>query len=75
VPLVPAASVEEVIANWFDVIVMDVAADFVCTGLLLSVTVTVKLNVPPAVGVPEITPLAPARTNPAGRLPELTDQV
>ena len=55
--------------------VMEVAADWVCAGLLLSVTLTVKLEVPLPVGVPEITPVDDDRLRPAGRLPEATDQV
>jgi hypothetical protein len=58
-----------------DEIVMDVATDFVCAGLPLSLTVTVKLKVPLVFGVPEITPLPAARLSPEGRLPEVTDQV
>lgn len=54
-------------------IVIDVATDLVWIGLLLSFTVTVKLNVPLAVGVPEIVPVAADRLSPAGKLPELTD--
>jgi len=46
-----------------------------CGGLPPSLTVTVKLLVPLAVGVPEIRPVAEARLSPAGRLPLLTDQV
>jgi hypothetical protein len=49
--------------------------DLVWTGLLLSRTAAVKVNVPLAVGVPEITPLLADKANPAGRLPELIDQV
>jgi hypothetical protein len=41
--------------------------------LLLSLTWTVKLNVPLAEGVPEIAPVPAASANPAGRLPETTD--
>jgi len=41
----------------------------------LSVTVAVKLDVPLVVGVPEITPVVPASVNPAGRLPDVIDQV
>jgi hypothetical protein len=40
----------------------------------LSATWTVKLEVPAVVGVPEITP-AELSDNPAGRAPELIDQV
>jgi hypothetical protein len=45
-----------------------------CGGFPASVTVAVKLDVPLAVGVPEIAPLAD-RLRPAGRLPEVIDQV
>ena len=51
------------------------ATDLVCAGLLLSVTVTVKLDVPLAVGVPEIRPVLAPRASPAGRLPAVIDQV
>jgi hypothetical protein len=37
--------------------------------------VAVKLDVPVAVGVPEIAPVVDDRVRPAGRLPEVTDQV
>ena len=75
VPLVPPDRVEEVIASVVAPTTIDVAADFVCTGLPLSLTLTVKLEVPLAVGVPEITPLVDARVNPAGRVPALIDHV
>ena len=64
-----------VIVNRAGATAIDIAADFVCVGLPLSLTVTVKLDVPVAVGVPEITPVAAARVTPAGRLPELIDHV
>jgi len=48
--------------------------DWLCAGLPPSLTVTVKLPVPEAVGVPEIRPVAEARLSPAGR-PPLTDHV
>ena len=54
---------------------IETADDFVCTGLLLSLTLKVKFDVPLAVGVPEITPLAAARLSPAGKLPLLTFHV
>jgi hypothetical protein len=56
-------------------VVIVVTADFVCTGLLLSVTVTVKVDIPLAVGVPEIVPVVDAKVRPPGRLPEVIDQV
>ena len=40
-----------------------------------SVTCTVKLAVPVAVGVPVILPDLGARVSPAGKLPEMIDQV
>jgi hypothetical protein len=54
------------------VIVRD--TDLVSTGLLLSLTVAVKVKVPLAVGFPEIAPLLADNVNPVGRLPEVTDQ-
>jgi hypothetical protein len=41
----------------------------------LSLTVAVKLYVPPVVGVPEMMPVVAARVSPAGRLPEVIDHV
>jgi hypothetical protein len=58
-----------------DATTIEVVTDFVCAGLPESVTVAVKLDVPVAVGVPEITPVVADRVRPAGRLPEVTDQV
>jgi hypothetical protein len=49
--------------------------DVVCVGLEESATVAVKLKVPLAEGVPEIRPVLAARLSPAGRLPEVIDQV
>jgi len=51
------------------------ASDWVWAGLWLSLTVAVKFAVPLAVGVPEITPVEEFRVNPAGRPPDVTDQV
>jgi hypothetical protein len=52
-----------------------VAADFVWAGLLLSLTVAVKFDVPVADGVPEIMPVVAARLSPAGSAPAVIDQV
>ena len=41
----------------------------------MSLTVAVKLDVPLAVGVPEMIPVVAAKVSPAGRLPEVIDQV
>ena len=54
---------------------MEVAADLVWTGEPLSLTVAVKLDVPLVVGVPEMIPVVAAKVSPAGRLPEVIDQV
>ena len=54
---------------------MEVAADWVCMGEPLSLTAAVKLKVPLVMGVPEIMPLVAARVSPAGRLPDVIDQV
>jgi hypothetical protein len=53
----------------------EIVADFDCPGLSASVTVTVKLDVPLAVGAPETIPVAVARLSPDGRLPEVIDQM
>jgi hypothetical protein len=71
---VPALRLEVVIASCGPVTASDSCADAVCAGDELSVTVTVKLDVPVVVGFPEITP-ALDMESPAGRLPEVTDQL
>ena len=73
-PAVADGSVEEVTVRAPGADVIDIADDVVCDGLPLSLTVTVNLEIPLAVAVPEIAPL-PARLRPAGRLPEVIDQV
>ena len=47
-----------------------------CVAVLLplSVTSAVKLALPAAVGVPEMTPVEAARPSPAGRVPVVIDQ-
>jgi hypothetical protein len=54
--------------------VIDNDAVAVCPGLEESVTLAVKLKDPEVVGVPEICPPA-AKLNPAGSLPEVSDQL
>jgi len=56
-------------------ITIDSETDFVWAGFSASVTVAVRLLVPAAVGVPEMIPVDAAKLSPAGRLPELIDQV
>jgi hypothetical protein len=53
---------------------MERLTDLTCAGLPASATLAVKLNVPAAVGVPEIRPVLEARESPAGRAPEEIDQ-
>ena len=64
-----------VIANPTGEMTSEREIDLVCAGLPASATVAVKLNVPVAVGVPEIIPVVAARLRPVGRLPEVKDQV
>jgi hypothetical protein len=52
-----------------------VLADVVWAGLLLSFTAAMKVEVPLAVGVPEITPVDSARVSPAGNAPEAIDHL
>jgi hypothetical protein len=60
-------------------IVIDRLAVAVFTGLLESVTVMVKLEVPMefggTVGVPVMAPVEVLRLSPAGREPDVSDQV
>jgi hypothetical protein len=72
VPLVAGASVAEVIVSAFEVVAIDIPADCVWFGELLSVTEMVKFDVPLLVGVPEMTP-EDERESPAGGWPEATD--
>jgi hypothetical protein len=53
----------------------EVVAEVTWAGLLLSVTVAVKVEVPLVVGEPEIVPVEGLRVNPAGRFPDVIDQV
>jgi hypothetical protein len=53
----------------------DRVTDLVWAGEPASATATVKLAVPPAVGVPEIRPVDVFKLSPAGRFPERKDQV
>jgi hypothetical protein len=75
-PFFPAARLVDVIVNVLvaALTVIDSLAEAVCAGDALSCTPTVNVNVPLAVGVPEIWP-ALERLNPAGRFPDLTDHV
>jgi hypothetical protein len=50
-------------------------SDLVAVSELASVTFTVKVLVPVPVGVPEISPVVEASANPAGKVPEVIDQL
>ena len=54
---------------------IDRLAEAVLAGLLESVTCTVKLEVPVAVGLPVIAPVVALRLSPAGSEPQVTFQV
>ena len=80
VPSVPEGSEEVVIARDpgvvdAELIVMDEFTVAVWAGLLESSTVSVKAEVPLAVGVPEMIPVEALSVSPAGRLPAVTDHV
>ena len=71
---VPAARLDVVMLSWVAATTIENAADLLCTGFPLSVTLAVKEKVPVAFGVPEITPVG-ANVSPVGRLPDTTFQV
>jgi hypothetical protein len=75
VPTLPDASVSFIVnvGGAVEVTAIESGTDCVCAGLPASVTVAVKLEVPVAVGVPEITPVADVSVRPAGRLPAVMD--
>jgi hypothetical protein len=72
---VPPASADVLIVSTDGATTMEVGADAVCTGLPESFTLTVKLNVPLDVGIPEITPVDSAIDRPLGNWPDETDHV
>jgi hypothetical protein len=71
---VPEGKEEVVIARVGRATINDRLTDLDWTGEPLSLTDAVKLNVPLAVGVPEIKPVDAVRLRPAGREPEVIDQ-
>ena len=70
-----AVAVLEVSAtvSMLDKMVIEVAK--VAVALLASVTLTVKLEVPAVVGVPDTTPVDAVSVRPAGSVPELIEKV
>jgi hypothetical protein len=73
VPTVPAGNAAVVMRSLAGLTTMESAFVTVFAGAQESITLTVKFDVPYAVGVPEITPVPAAIDRPAGRLPELID--
>lgn len=76
IPTIPPGS--EVVVIFSELVVeMVMLSAFVADicGEDVSVTLTVKDEVPDAVGVPEMTPVLAASVKPAGRVPESMDQV
>lgn len=77
----PEASDEEVIDNGTcatdvdGVTAKEVVVEVTWAGLLLSMTVTVKVVFPLVVGVPLIVPADGESVSPAGRLPEVINQL
>ncbi len=74
-PTLTAGSAGEVIVSGTGATTIDADANFDWTGLLLSLTVTVKVEVPLIVGEPEIIPVEDVSLSPAGSWPKLIDQV
>ena len=73
-PMTPAGSVVVVTDKAGFTTMVKFAVAVFAVGVSESVTVTVKLAVPDAVGVPEIAPVAALRIRPAGKLPVVTVQ-
>lgn len=73
-PTWPAGSELVVTCSVDGPVVIDSGCVVCCVGVELSITSTVKLEVPgEPVGVPEISPVEVLRVNPAGSDPELSD--
>jgi hypothetical protein len=66
-PTMPAASEEVVIASAGLIVSARVRVTVRCVGVVASVTVTLTLLVPEAVGLPETTPDAASMERPAGK--------
>ena len=68
-PITPAAKVVVVTDKAGFTTMLKFAVAVFAVGVSESVTVTVKFEVPEAVGVPEITPVDALRSRPEGKLP------
>ena len=75
VPTTPAARLEVVTVTCGLTVMLRFLVAACGAGVSESVAVTVKFEVPAAVGIPEIAPVALFRDSPAGKLPVVTDQV
>ena len=71
VPMVPPVKLIVVTVKGMTITILN---GLVAVSPLASLTSAVKLEVPAAVGIPEITP-APVRLNPGGKLPAVSDHV
>ena len=74
-PSVPEGNAPVVMISGEGAMTNEIVADLVWTGLEESVTVAVTFTVIAVVGVPEMMPVLVARVSPAGRLPEVMDQL
>jgi hypothetical protein len=72
VPITPAGSDAVVTDKAGFTTMLRLAVAVLAVGVSESVTVTVKLEVPAVVGVPDITPVEALRIRPAGKLPVVT---
>jgi hypothetical protein len=72
---VTEGSAEDVIVSRVGATTTFLVAEEACAGLLLSVTVAVKVAIPLDVGTPEIAPVEGVRVSPGGSLPDVIDQV
>jgi hypothetical protein len=73
VPTVAAGNDDEVMTSNVGVTTTAAVAEAACVGLPLSVTVAVNVDIPLAIGTPEIVPADDARVRPWGSLPEVID--
>jgi hypothetical protein len=73
--LLAALKTGDEIAAWLVLFIRIENEDVVATVVLVSVIRAVIAKVPPAFGVPEITPVAPSRVKPAGNVPDAIEKV
>ena len=73
-PVETEGSAEAVIVRGAADTLIDSGAEVLCEGLPLSLTAATKEMLPPAIGVPEMTPVE-LSVRPAGKLPDATFQL